>query len=234
MKKKNDNKPKQTEEETQETASVLTDSKEKVKKVPKTATSQARVNQILAKAKRPSVALRNMRILEKMAQKNTSGKRKTLKEVGVEEGLSEDYASRGKFAKTDAWSVMLETHPAYKDSELAKHHEMLLNAQRIGHQTFGMGVKDEEIIEVVESFGFPVMKVLFVAGLGKVAYYSIPDHIAKKYALEMSYKLKQKYGDITVQHKFGELSDEEVEDRIAGIISGAIGAISPSGKKKRK
>ena len=78
------------------------------------------------------------------------------------------------------------------------------------------------------------MKILFVKGLGKVAYYPIPDNIAKKYALEMAHKLKQKYGDLTIVHKFGSLSDEEIEEEIAGILSETLGVEEGEKKKRRK
>lgn len=210
----------------------------KKKKRPGATTSPDRVKDILSSrkvldnirknAKRPNVAKKHLEIIQNAGKKMTEngGKMKpakALKEAAKEAGLSENYIESGKLQKTDSWQKILEEHPAYKDSELAKHHDMLMNAVKIGHQTFGMGVKDDEIIEVIESFGFPVMKILFVPGMGKVAYYSIADNIAKKYALEMAYKLKQKYGDITIHHEFGNLSDEEIEGEIAGVISEALG-----------
>ena len=204
-------------------------------------TSQARVDQILnkrrtekAREKHLTLAkLKHKKVLDLMVGKG--GKIKSIRQAGKEAGYSDAYIESGKLQKTDAWNELLEIH--LSDAELTRHHNLLLNAQRIGHQTFGMGVKDEEIIEVVESFGFPVMKVLFVQGLGKVAYYSIPDHIAKKYALEMAYKLKQKYGDITIQHKFGEQSDEDLEQELAGVItevSEGLGNLKRTAKKKGK
>lgn len=205
----------------------------KVKKAPSIVTTEKRVKEILKKAPRPSAVLRQARAIKKMSQNISSGsKRKTQKEILEESGYSASYAKKGGVKKTQAWPLLMELYLG--DEDLAKHHHQLMNASRIGTQTFAMGVKDEEIIEVVESFGFPVMKVLFVKGLGKVAYYSIPDHIAKKYALDMAYKLKQKYGDLTIHHKFGELSDEEIEGEIAGVLSEAIGLAEGAGKKKKK
>ena len=46
---------------------------------------------------------------------------------------------------------------------------------------------------------------------------------ARDAGLEKAYKLKKKYGDITVKHKFGELTDAELEAEIAGLVSEAIG-----------
>jgi len=40
-------------------------------------------------------------------------------------------------------------------------------------------------------------------------------HTDAKYGLEMAYKLKSKFGDVVVRHKFGELSDAELEDQLA-------------------
>jgi len=204
----------------------------KVNKAPSIVTTEKRVKEILKKAPRPSAVLRQARAVKKMSQNVSSDKKKTQAQILEEAGYSASYARKGGVKNTQAWPLLMELYLG--DEDLAKHHHQLMNASRIGTQTFAMGVKDEEIIEVIESFGFPVMKVLFVKGLGKVAYYSIPDHIAKKYALDMAYKLKQKYGDLTIHHKFGELSDEDIEAEIAGVLSEAIGLAEGARKKKKK
>lgn len=48
-------------------------------------------------------------------------------------------------------------------------------------------------------------------------------HSDAKFALDMAYKLKKKYGDITIQHKFGELTDQELETELATTFSALEG-----------
>lgn len=205
--------------------------KDKVKKAPSSATSKKRVAEIIKRAKRPSVMVRHARVLKKLSNNvlNPDGTKKTREQAMLEEGYSPSYAKTGHLKGTETWNELMEIF--LNDADLARHHHQLMNAVKIGQQTFSMGVKDEEIIEVINSFGFEVMKILFVKGLGKVAYYPIPDNIAKKYALEMAHKLKQKYGDITIVHKFGELSDEELEAELAKALSEGIR--SAEGKEKK-
>lgn len=210
-------------QDTEEAISDLSDTKKAVKKPPTSTTTPRRVAEILKRAKRPSVVLRQSKVLKKLSENvlNPDGTKKTRQQIMKEEGYSDSYAKTGNIKGTKSWADLLEEY--LPDEELGKHHKLLMNASKIGSQTFSMGVKDEEIIEVVNSFGFEVMKILFVKGLGKVAYYPIPDNIAKKYALEMAHKLKQKYGDITIRHKFGELSDEELEAELAREVAEGLG-----------
>jgi len=54
---------------------------------------------------------------------------------------------------------------------------------------------------------------------------------ARNQGLDKGYKLKKRYDEsITIKGKLAGISDEEIEGRIAGIISGVIGSIA--GKRK--
>lgn len=45
---------------------------------------------------------------------------------------------------------------------------------------------------------------------------------ARDAGLEKALKIKKKYGTTTIKHTFGDLSDDEIENEIAGVISEAI------------
>ena len=45
---------------------------------------------------------------------------------------------------------------------------------------------------------------------------------ARDAGLDKALKIKKKYGDTMVRHEFGHLSDSELEEEIAGVISEAI------------
>lgn len=59
-------------------------------------------------------------------------------------------------------------------------------------------------------------------------------HSDVKFALDMAYKLKRKYGDITIKHKFNELSDSELEEEFAGELSEAFRNLEGKEKKGGK
>lgn len=46
---------------------------------------------------------------------------------------------------------------------------------------------------------------------------------ARDAGLDKAYKLKKRYGEQTVRHKFGESSDEELEEELANAISQGLG-----------
>ena len=104
------------------------------------------------------------------------------------------------------------------DKDLTKKHKELLNKVNIEHYIFPASVSNKEITETIEMFGFKVMKISRNLQWKRV-YFPIMDGLAAARALDMAYKLKRKYGDLTIKHKFGESSDEELEAELAGIIS---------------
>ena len=144
------------------------------------------------------------------------------------EGYSKTYAkSPDKLRKTDSWQALMEKY--LPEKELARHHKELLNANEIGKFDFSMHVSDEEIKEVVEEeYGFRIVKIVEVYTddkkfRRKTAYYLVPNTKAKKDALDMAYKLNKKYGDTTIIHKFGGLSDAELEEELSGELSKGFG-----------
>ena len=62
------------------------------------------------------------------------------------------------------------------------------------------------------------------------------DWRARDSGLEKAYKLKKRYGDTTIVHKFGELSDAELEAELARELSKGIGteagAETPAGEQQ--
>lgn len=59
-----------------------------------------------------------------------------------------------------------------------------------------------------------------------------PDFYARHKYLDSAYKLKNRYDNtLIIKGKLSGLSDGEIEERVAGIVSGVIGAIARAGKK---
>lgn len=55
-------------------------------------------------------------------------------------------------------------------------------------------------------------------------------HSDVKYALNMAYKLKKKYGETTIRHQFADLTDEELDAEMAAIFAEAIELAATEGK----
>lgn len=172
----------------------------------------------------PRVLARQRIVVNKISA--NVGRGMSRKQAMIEAGYSESYADTSAITRTEAWQKLMEEN--LPDSELARHHKQLLNARALGEFSFSLQIPDDKIIEVVEKAGCELIQIEEVHTKDpkftrKVAYYSIPDSTAKKHALDMAYKLKQKYGDLTIKHKFGELTDEELEAEIAERLSRGLG-----------
>jgi len=151
-----------------------------------------------------------------------------MEEAMLEEGYSPSYAKSGHIKDTESWGELLDEH--LPDSDLAKGLRELFDKVEIAHQTFPATESDESIIETIESFGLTVVKINKVLAW-KRAYYPILETQARKAALDMAYK----YGDITIKHQFGELSDGDLEEALAKTISRiseGLANIKRTGKKE--
>ncbi len=133
------------------------------------------------------------------------GKPITMGKAMREAGYSESYSKNGSISKTASWNEQLEA--ALPDSLLLKVHKEGLEAKRTIHAT-----EDGIISDLKEVDDFTVRA---------------------KYT-DMGYKLKNRYEEtINIKGKIGSLSDEELEGKISGILSGVIGAIAGTRKKKK-
>lgn len=111
---------------------------------------------------------------------------KAMTEVGYKPGHAKNPQ---KITKSKSWEKLLQTH--LPDSLLAKSHKELLNQRRIEYFVFPKKMEDEEIMDHVTAAGLRTI-VIRESDKGKLAFYSIADAQAKKFALEMAYKLKGK------------------------------------------
>ena len=148
-----------------------------------------------------------------------------------EMGYSESYANSGHIKSTKSWKGLMEEF--LPQDLLAKKHNELLNASSVDHMVFPVNVEDKDIIELLYEVGCIVKRLMHSETQTHVWFFA-PDNNARKSALDMAYKLNKSYGDTTIIHKFGELSDTELEEEIAGEISEAVGLVegeeAPSGK----
>lgn len=109
-----------------------------------------------------------------------------MKEVGYAPSTSK---TTGKLTRTKGWQELLDKN--LSDRRLVEAHSELLDARQPAYFTFSKQLSDEEITEHVEAAGFRVI-VIRDSDKGKLAFYSTIDTNARKSALDMAYKLKNK------------------------------------------
>lgn len=160
------------------------------------------------------------------------GKGMTMEEALVAAGYSRSYAKSGHIKDTRKWNEIVEQE--MPDSYLMQHHNELLNSRRIEHMVFPTFMSDEAIKELLESVNAVVRKIQHGEQANHVWFWT-NDNRAKKDALDMMYKIKNRYDNtIKITGKLDTVSDEEIEGRIAGILSGVIGALAREGKKGKE
>lgn len=177
-----------------------------------------------------AVAIKHKAVLEKIEENmGKPGKKGTVEEAMKECGYSESYARNGQLKDTRTWDQLMEEY--LPDAEIAKHHKQLLHMSRVDHFPYSRAIPDEEIIELIREIGCEPKRIAHGDTANQIWYFA-PDAIAKKNALDMAYKLKKRYDNtITLKGKLSTASDEEIEERIAGILSGIIGSLAGKGEE---
>lgn len=120
-----------------------------------------------------------------------------------------------KLTKSKGWSeLMKEVLP---DDSLVHIHSLLLNSYKIEIRVFPNTESDLIIRKVVRQI--TGSKVLLIERTEKntVCHIALPDNLARLRALEMAYKVKNRYMD--KKPLFGEEQDEAIEEAIAHIRS---------------
>lgn len=170
--------------------------------------TQPKTSRKLEKPVRPTVALRNKKILEDI------GKGKTLTQAAQDQGLSESYARSGALGKTKSWKQMLDHF--LPEDKLLKVHDQQLNSYKLQSMIFQKQIDDEIIYELIESVHAIVKRIVEIP-TGKVVFFITADNQSRNKALEMGLKLHKKLTDkveVKDTTPFTQLSDEELRDRI--------------------
>jgi len=107
----------------------------------------------------------------------------------VEVGYSEK-SNVATLTRTQGWQDLVNRH--ISDEKLAKAHGELLDQTEVNYFVFPSKMEDDEIIEHVRQAGFETI-VVRKSMQGKLAFYSIINVQARKSALDMGYKLKDRY-----------------------------------------
>lgn len=121
-----------------------------------------------------------------------------------------------KLTKSKGWSeLMKEVLP---DSSLVHTHRQLLNSYKIEIRVFPKEESDLIIRKIVRQITGSKVLLIERTEKNKVCHMAIPDNLARLRALEMAYKIKNRYMD-DKKPVFGEEQDEVIEEAIAHIRS---------------
>lgn len=129
--------------------------------------------------------LKQKAAIEKVVENHGNVSRAML-EVGYDPTTAKNPKN---LTESKAWVELMEQH--IPDADLAKWHRELAEQKRVDFFVFSKAMEDEEIIAHVKEAGFDVITVRY-SDKGKMAFYSVPDAMAKGKALDMAYKLKGK------------------------------------------
>ena len=136
------------------------------------------------------------------------GNPKKIKEELMNIGYTESYLDSGQMKNTQGFQDLVEKE--LPDGLLLGKHKALIEKQEVVTKNNNKSGK----IDVVKT--------------GEI------DVTAVRHGLDMAYKLKKKYGDTTIIHKFGGTSDEELEAEIARDISEGLGEETGTESEKGK
>ena len=159
-------------------------------------------------AKKRKIVKKTALLRHKLALKIISenvGDPSVIKKELLKLGYSESYLNSGRLKNTKSWQNLVDEY--FPDKDLARIHQEGLKAELVKTATHEGRIMDER---------------------------KYPDFQTRHKYLDSAYKLKKKYGDETIIHKLGLLSNEDIEGEIAGAISEALGSIAGAKKKKGK
>ena len=174
------------------------------KKSPKVVNKRKKVVKQLSSKKGKLQDLIRQRKLAKLL--SDDGGKTPVGKLMEQAGYSKAYAKTPQKIKTTlSWKELMEKY--LPDDLLSEKHHELLRAMVIDHYVFSNSMSDKDIEEVIaKAPGCKLIKVQRNAQWAR-AYFTVPDHRSRKDAIDMAYKLKNKYpkgqrgDDVTVHIK---------------------------------
>jgi hypothetical protein len=143
--------------------------------------------------------------------RNGGNLRKAMLEAGYKESTAKN---SHLLKKQNSWQKLMEEY--FPDDLVAEEQRKLLSSHRLDHYEFPALDKDSKIVELFGMVeGVKLLKIKKYVGY-KRAYFICSDNVAKAKALDMIYKLKDKYAAqrVKVEDPYEKLSDEELDEKI--------------------
>lgn len=121
-----------------------------------------------------------------------------------------------KLTRSKGWKELMKE--LLSDADLVNSHNQLLNSYKVEIYYFPKPENNESIREAMQQI--PGSRVLLIKKTNKntVCHVAIPDNLVRLRALELAYKIKNRYMD-DKKPVFGEEQDEVIEEAIAHIRS---------------
>jgi len=139
---------------------------------------------------------------------NGGNKRKAFKDAGYSQVVADNPK---KVTESKGWEELMDTY--LPDDLLAQKHNELLNATDIGHMVFPSAVKDKEIRALLKTVNCTVKKIQHGEQANHVWFWA-RNNRALKDGLDLAYKLKGKYAPEKKKVEFGNMSDDELNEKI--------------------
>lgn len=157
--------------------------------------------------KKKKILLRHRILLKELSDNLRSGI--SFGEAMRKLGYSKEYSLKpNDLTDTESWQALMEEQ--LPDSKLMQVMSEGLNATRKQHKIVDRDRDGKPMYDFID----------------------IDDHPTRHKFLDTASKWKKKYDNtIKITGKLDHLSDEEIEGRIAGILSGVISAVAGTGKK---
>lgn len=155
---------------------------------------------------------------EKAAQLYVENRGKSVSSAMRQAGYSEATAKNPKnLTNTDTWDDLMDKY--LPDKKLVDVHKKILNAQKIEHMVFPLGMDEADIKKLLNSVGCKPKKIQHGESAIHVWYWS-PDYKARAAAVDLAYKVKGKLkqkiehsGEIGGLFGDAELTIKVVDDR---------------------
>ncbi|HEC66809.1 MAG TPA: hypothetical protein ENI23_16160 [bacterium] len=115
-----------------------------------------------------------------------------------------------QLTRSKGWQKMLQE--AFPHDMVLKYHHVLANSFKLGHSVFPLGIKDEDIVTLLDSTNCTVVKIQYGEQAKHVWFWS-PDNMARDRVLEKINKMKGVYAPQKFQmvDPNEDMSDDELD-----------------------
>lgn len=143
---------------------------------------------------------------EKAAQLFIENGGKSVSAAMREAGYTDASATNpSKLTKSNAWDDLMEKY--LPDKKLVDVHKKILNAHKLDHMVFPVGMEEKDIKTLLNSVGSKPKKIVHGETAIHVWYWA-PDQKARANAVDLAYKVK---GKLKLKVEHGGLDGEPIQ-----------------------
>lgn len=143
---------------------------------------------------------------EKAVQLFVENRGKSVSTAMREAGYSDATAKNPKnLTETDAWQQLMDKY--LPDKKLVDVHKKMLNAHKLEHMVFPLGMEEADIKKLLNSVGSKPKKIQHGEQAIHVWYWA-PDQAARAKSVELGYKVK---GKLKLKVEHGGMDGEPIQ-----------------------